>query len=93
MKINSKLITSLKAAEQDATLATILRMALKTNGKEKELKIDNDELAIFLNYGRDKNDKVLSDLVALKWITREQTRDENGNFDHNIIKVICPFIS
>jgi hypothetical protein len=93
MKINEKLITTLTAGKEDELLATILRMALQTNGKEKQLKLDNDQLAKFLGYGRDKNDQVLNGLISKKWITREQTRDEKGNFDFNIITVTCPFIS
>jgi hypothetical protein len=93
MKINEKLITTLTAGKEDELLATILRMALQTNGKEKQLKLDNDQLASFLGYGRDKNDQVLNALISKNWIKREQTRDEKGNFDFNIITVTCPFIS
>jgi len=93
MKINEKLITTLTAGKEDKLLATILRMALQTNGKEKQLKLDNDQLASFLGYGRDKNDQVLNALISKNWIKREQTRDEKGNFDFNIITVTCPFIS
>lgn len=93
MKINEKLITTLTAGKEDEVLATILRMALQTGGKEKPLKLDNDELAKFLGYGRDKNDLVLNSLISKNWIKREQTRDDKGNFDYNIITITCPYIS
>lgn len=93
MKINEKLITTLTAGKEDELLATILRMALQAGGKEKPLKLDNDELAKFLGYGRDKNDIVLNSLISKNWIKREPTRDDKGNFDYNIITITCPYIS
>jgi hypothetical protein len=66
--------------------------------KEKTdiIKVNNEELDTLFkgeqSIGRDKIDKYINELVAGKYITRDQKRNPQGQFDYNEIKVITNLV-
>ena len=66
--------------------------------KEKTdiIKVNNEELdALFKgeeSIGRDKIDKYINELIDGKYITRDQKRNPQGQFDYNEIKVITNLV-
>jgi len=63
------------------------------NNKNDIIKIEQSELETLFNYGRDRTDQTITNLVNKKFITREQKRDTNGRFTRNEIKVITNLLS
>jgi hypothetical protein len=79
--------------EQFAVLS-ILVSELKE--KTDIIKVNNEQLdSLFKgqeSIGRDKIDKYINELVAGKYITRDQKRNPQGQFDYNEIKVITNLV-
>lgn len=92
MVYSEKLVKLFPATLDGDALAALLKLSLQFNSKEDILKIDNNELESLFEFGRDKNDQILTKLVDLKMISRKQLRNEKGQFTYNEIRITTELI-
>lgn len=76
--------------------AVLSKLVAKLTNKTDIIKVNNEELdALFKGkkpIGRDKIDKYINELIDEKYITRDQKRNPQGQFDYNEIKVITNLV-
>jgi hypothetical protein len=76
--------------------AVLSKLVARLTNKTDIIKVNNEELdALFKGkkpIGRDRIDKYINELVAGKYITREQKRNPQGQFDYNEIKIITNLV-
>jgi hypothetical protein len=76
--------------------AVLSKLVSKLRAKTDIIKVNNDELDNLFkgkySIGRDRIDKYINELVAGKYITRDQKRNPQGQFDYNEIKVITNLV-
>jgi hypothetical protein len=65
----------------------------RINSKQDIIKVEESQLPVLFGYGRDRTDQTLSALVEKKYITREQKRDEKGQFTSNEIRIITNLVN
>lgn len=93
MKINQKLFDRFPTKLDENQLAAFVKLVSQFNKKNDTLKVDQKQLEDLFNYGRDRTDNVLKFLVENKYITREQKRDEAGQFTLNEIRIVSDLVS
>jgi hypothetical protein len=76
--------------------AVLSKLVSKLRAKTDIIKVNNEELDTLFKgkkpIGRDKIDKYINELVAGKYITRDQKRNPQGQFDYNEIKIITNLV-
>jgi hypothetical protein len=65
----------------------------RINSKTDIIKVEESQLPKLFGYGRDRTDQTLTALVEKKYITREQKRNDKGQFDYNEIRIITNLVS
>ena len=76
--------------------AVLSKLVSKLRAKTDIIKVNNDELdslfKVRYSIGREKIDKYINELVAGKYITRDQKRNPQGQFDYNEIRIITNLV-
>lgn len=85
MTIKDSLIKMYPKSLNENELSALLRLAVEI--KDNILKIDNDELNVIIGFSKNTQDQVLTSLVKKKMISREQKRDDKGQFTYNEIRI------